>query len=95
MLLKIEEATYLGGHRFMVRFNDGRSGTVDIRPTADEGPGAVFAPLADEDFVRRFTLEPGELDIAPEYLYFLAFREEPVLHDQFVAWGYLEQPART
>lgn len=101
MLLKIEEATYLGNHRFMVRFNDGRSGTVDIGPMAKERPGTVFSPLIDESFVRRFTLEygtlcwPGELDVAPEYLYFLAFREDPALRDQFVAWGYVEQPART
>ena len=100
MLLKIEEATYLGNHRFMVRFNDGRSGTADIRPMADEGPGTVFAPLADEDFVRRFTLEhgtlcwPGELDVTPEYIYFLTFRDDPALHEQFVDWGYLPQTAR-
>ena len=100
MLLKIEEAHYLGDYRFSLRFSDGRSGTVDIRPLADEGPGAVFAPLADEGFVGDFRLEhgtlcwPGGIDVAPEYLYFLAFRDDPSLRDQFTAWGYLEETAR-
>lgn len=100
MLLKIEEATYLGSHRFMLRFNDGRSGTVDIRPMVEAGPGTVFAPLADEGFVRRFLLEqgtlywPGELDVAPEYLYFLAFRHDPTLQEQFERWGYLPHTTR-
>ncbi|MFA5353584.1 MAG: DUF2442 domain-containing protein [Thermodesulfovibrionales bacterium] len=99
MLLKIEEARYLGNHRFILRFNDGRSGTVDLRPLADEEPKAAFAQLADEVFVSRFRLEhgtlswPGDLDVAPEYLYFLAFRDDPALHDRFAAWGYLKETA--
>ena len=99
-MLKIEEALYLGNHRFALRFSDGRSGTVDLRPVAGEGPETALAPLADEDRVRNFRLEhgtlcwPGDLDLAPEYLYFLAFRDDPALHDRFAAWGYLEETAR-
>lgn len=99
MLLKIDRAEYLGNYRFRLSFNDGRTGTADIRPLLDDAPQTVFAPLADESFVRRFTLEhgtlcwPNELDVAPEYFYFLAFSDEPALHDQFVSWGYLRETA--
>ncbi|NTU42778.1 MAG: DUF2442 domain-containing protein [Nitrospirales bacterium] len=99
MLLIIDEARYLGNYRFSLCFNGGRSGTVDIRPLADEEPKAAFAQLADEAFVSRFSMEhgtlcwPGDLDVAPEYLYFLTFRDNPALHDQFAAWGYLKEAA--
>lgn len=98
-MLRIEHARYLGDHRFELRFNDGRSGMVDVRPLADEGPGTVFAPLRDEAFAARFALRygtltwPGDLDVAPEYLYFLAFRNDPALQDQFEQWGYLPHAA--
>lgn len=100
MLLKIDEARYLGGHRVQIRFNDGRTAALDMRTLAVGGPGTVFARLADEEFARCFKLEhgtlcwPGELDVAPEYLYFLAFREDPGLYEQFVDWGYLPQTTR-
>jgi hypothetical protein len=90
-MLTIEEVRYLGDFTFSIRFSDGRTGTVDIRSLTREEPKGVF--------VRRFKLEygtlcwPGDLDVAPEYIYFLAFRGDPELHDQFVKWGYLEQPA--
>lgn len=101
MLLKIDETRYLGNYQFYVRFNDGRSGTANIRPLVDTGPGSVFAVLADEEVVKQFRLQqgtlcwPGELDVAAEYLYFLAFQHDPALQDQFIAWGYVEQPVRT
>ena len=100
MLLQIEKAHYLGNHRFELRFNDGRVGTVDVRLLINQGPGTLFARLRDEAFVQRFELTygtlawPGELDVAPEYLYFLAFRDDPALHERFVDWGYLTEPAR-
>jgi len=28
-------------------------------------------------------------DIAPEYLYFLAFKDEPDLQEKFKKWGYV------
>ena len=99
MLLKINHAEYLGNYHFRLSFNDDRAGTADIRPLLNDAPQTVFAPLADESFVRCFTLEhgtlcwPGELDVAPEYFYFLAFRDDPALHDLFVSWGYLRETA--
>jgi hypothetical protein len=36
---------------------------------------------------------PGERDVAAEYLYFLAFRDDPALQPLFRQWGYLDEPA--
>ncbi len=86
-MLTIEEVRYLGDFTFSIRFSDGRTGTVDIRLLIREEPKVAFAPLSDEAFVRRFKLEygtlcwPGDLNVAPEYIYFLAFRSDPKLHD--------------
>ncbi|MDD4930368.1 MAG: DUF2442 domain-containing protein [Gallionella sp.] len=99
MLLKIDHAEYLGNYHFRFLFNNGRVGEADIRPLLDDAPRSVFAPLADESFVSRFMLThgtlcwPNELDVAPEYFYFLAFRDDPGLYDQFVSWGYLQEKA--
>lgn len=97
MLLKIEQADSLAPFRIRLRFNDGRTGEVDIHPLFDEGAAGVFNTLRDAAVAADFRLEygtlcwPGDLDVAPEYLYFLAFREDPALHEQFVAWGYLRE----
>ena len=99
-MLLIDEAKYLGDSRIELRFNDGRIGVVDARSLVDGAPGTVFTPLKDEAFVRQFGLEhgtlswPGELDVASEYLYFLAFHNAPELQEQFAEWGYLPQTAR-
>ena len=36
---------------------------------------------------------PGDLDVAPEYLYFLAFSSDPALQELFEQWGYLPHEA--
>ena len=30
-----------------------------------------------------------DIDVAPEYLFFLANKDKPEYHQQFVEWGYL------
>lgn len=99
MLLEIEQADALGPFRVQLRFNDGRTGVADIHPLFKEGNAGVFSALRNETVAADFHLEqgtlcwPGDLDVAPEYLYFLAFRDDPTLHDLFASWGYLEEAA--
>ncbi|PIX96101.1 MAG: DUF2442 domain-containing protein [Hydrogenophilales bacterium CG_4_9_14_3_um_filter_63_34] len=99
MLLKIEQADALSPFHIRLRFNDGRTGEVDIHPLFEEGAAGIFRALRDAAVADDFRLEygtlcwPGDLDVAPEYLYFLAFREDPALHEQFADWGYLEAAA--
>lgn len=97
MLLKITGVEYLGHHRVRLSFNDGRNGIADLHALIDDEPQAVFAAFADEALVRQYRLEhgtlcwPGERDVAPEYLYFLSFQDDPALREIFAGWGYLSE----
>ena len=94
MFLHVTEAKYLGSFRVEVYFNDGRKGVVDLSDTLK---GPVFAPLKDESFFAQLKVDkeldtiswPNGADLAPEYLYFKAFRNEPRLHEKFREWGYI------
>jgi hypothetical protein len=65
-------AEYRGDYRLHLAFNDGVENIVDFGPWLD---GAVFEPLRDPAYFRRFFLEGGTVawpngaDIAPETLY--------------------------
>lgn len=99
MLLEITHAEYLGDHKVHLSFNDGRTGVADLYALIDPKPLSLFSVFADETFVKQFSLEhgtlcwPGERDVAAEYLYFLAFRDDPALHHLFCQWGYQDAPS--
>lgn len=95
-MLSVKEASYLGDLRFELMFSNGRRGDLSARPLLNHAQG-LFAKLADEHFARQFKLAhgslcwPGELDVAPEYLYFLAFADDPAEQQRFQDWGYLTE----
>lgn len=78
MIRDVVSATYRGGHRIELTFDDGERGTVDFSPYLRRG--GVFARFRDVNFFRSFRVNPelgtltwaGEIDIAPETLYALA-----------------------
>lgn len=73
-ILRIKSATVCGPHRLYVTFSDGVSKQVDLRPLLR---GPVMAPLTDESYFARVTLDtlsgtvtwPNGADFAPEALY--------------------------
>lgn len=93
----IIEATLEGAHALQLTFSDGRRGRVHFAALLEADLPPVFAKLRDPAAFAEFQLEhgtlhwPGDLDLAPEYLYFRAFAHEPSLQRQFADWGYLEQ----
>ena len=95
-MLHISDADYLGEHRLRVAFNDGREGVADLRPMIFDEPRTVFEPLKDLSAFRRFFIEhgalcwPDDLDVAPEYIYFVAFRDDESLCGLFEEWGYVQ-----
>lgn len=95
MMLHILEAEYFGDYRVHVVFNDGREGIADLRSMIFENPRTVFAPLIDVSVFRRLFIQygtlcwPGDLDLAPEYIYYLAFRDDENLRGLFEEWGYI------
>lgn len=95
MMLHITEARYLHDYVVEVTFNNGRQGRADL---AEILRGPVFEPLKDKSMFSRLRVDPelqtiaweNGADLAPEYVYFQAFKTDPALASQFKAWGYLQ-----
>lgn len=95
MILHITQASYLDGYRVEVVFNDGKKGIADL---SDALTGKVFEPLKNIDVFSKFNVDEeletlvweNGADLAPEYIYFQAFKNEPELQAKFREWGYLE-----
>ncbi len=84
----------LDGYRVEVTFSNGQSGVADL---AESLIGPVFERLKDSAEFSRFRLDEeldtlvweNGADLAPEYLFFQAFKDDQSLREQFVNWGYL------
>lgn len=94
MFLHVTEARYVGGYKVEVSFNDGRTGIADL---SEALRGPVFEPLKDVSAFSQVRVDdeletlawPNGADLAPEYVYFQAFRNNRELQEQFRNWGYL------
>jgi hypothetical protein len=72
-MLEIVEAKYSNEYKLWLKFNNGKSGEVDLK---DHIWGPAFEPLKDVDFFKKFEVSnilgtvvwPNEVDFAPEFL---------------------------
>ena len=95
MFLHVTAVRYLHDYQVEVVFNNGRQGIADLS-SALKGP--VFEPLKNPAEFAKLALDdeletivwPNGADLAPEYIYFQAFRNDPDLQQQFRAWGYID-----
>jgi hypothetical protein len=93
-MVEVNKAEYLGDYVINLSFNNGRSGNVNLEQPLFNDKRAAFAVLRDKSEFRKFKVEHSTLvwgekfDLAAEYLFFLAFKDDPELQDQFKAWGY-------
>lgn len=93
MFLHITEARHLHDYVVEVVFNNGRRGQADL---SDALRGTMFSPLRDVALFSALRVDPeletiiwpNGADLAPEYVYFQAFKDVPDLQAQFRAWGY-------
>ncbi len=93
MILHITEAKYLKDYKVQVVFNDGKRGVADLSGVLH---GPVFDPLKDKKFFAQLRVDqemetitwPNGADLAPEFVYFRAFKDVPELQKQFQEWGY-------
>lgn len=93
MFLHITSAKYIEKYKVKILFNNGEQGIADLK-TALKGP--VFEPLKDKEKFADFIVdaELGTIvwsngaDLAPEFIYFQTFKNEPELQSQFKQWGY-------
>ncbi len=94
MFLHVTDAKYLTDYKVEVSFNNGRTGVADL---TDALKGAMFEPLKDQSAFSCLVVDKeldtivwsNGADLAPEYIYFQAFKHEPELQQQFREWGYL------
>jgi len=94
VFLHVCEARHLRNFEVEVTFNDGRRGIADL-DTALEGK--KFEPLRDVEVFSQLRVDPeletivwpNGADLAPEFIYFQAFKNEPDLQDRFKSWGYI------
>ncbi|MBF0231217.1 MAG: DUF2442 domain-containing protein [Desulfamplus sp.] len=93
MIMHVKDARYFNDYKIEVSFNDGRKGVADLSNIL----GGIFEPLKDKSLFSKFNVDEelntvtwsNVADIAPEYLYFLAFKDEPELAEKFKQWGYI------
>ena len=94
MILHITKVKYLSDYKLSVSFNNGESGVADLSSVIHNG---VFKALAPQEKFAQVGLDteletivwPGGLDLAAEFVYFQAFKDEPQYQNQFKAWGYV------
>ncbi len=93
-MLSVEDAEYRDGYKLRITFSDGRTGVVDLERVVREDRRPVFSALKDFRSFKDFRIDfntlcwSNGLDLAPEYLYYLAFHDGPDLQAQFAEWGY-------
>ncbi|MBK5939352.1 DUF2442 domain-containing protein [Halochromatium roseum] len=95
MFLHVREARHLRDYTVELFFNDGRQGVADLRPALS---GPAFEPLLDVEVFSQLRVDteldtivwPNGADLAPEFLYFQAFKHEPDLQERFRSWGYID-----
>lgn len=94
MFLHVTNARYIEDYKVEVSFNNGRKGVADL---IDAIKGPVFERLKNTSEFSSFTVDkeletivwPNGADLAPEYIYYQAFKNEPELQSQFKQWGYI------
>ncbi len=94
MILHVTDATYVKDYLIEVTFNDGKKGIADLSQSLQ---GTVFDPLKNKKTFSQFKVDPeldtivwpNGVDLAPEYLYYQAFKNERELQALFKKWGYI------
>lgn len=94
-MLAVNEAKYAGGYNIHLIFNNGREGTANLEKTIFDDKRPIFSKLKEESVFKKFKVEHStviwsdELDLAAEYLFYLAFKDDRNFQEQFKLWGYV------
>ena len=77
----IKKATYLSAYKMQLEFADGNAGILDFQEYVGQG---VFVKFKNKNYFKKFSIDhgiiswgAGELDIAPETMYFKITGQEP------------------
>jgi hypothetical protein len=94
MTLSIIDASYLDDYKIALSFNN-KKGIANLKDIIFTDHRAPFLMLRNENEFKQFNIEhetivwKNGLDLAPEFLFFIIFKESPEFQNQFKAWGYL------
>ncbi len=94
-MLCVNEAKYTGVYNIRLSFNNGKEGIANLEKTIFDDKRPIFSRLKNEADFTNFKVDHStvtwfdELDSAPEYLFYLAFKEDKDYQDQFKEWGYI------
>ena len=82
-------------YKISLEFNDNKKGIVDLKDFILNGKIKPFKQLQDIEKFKKFKVDytlkwDDELDLAPEYLYFKAFKTDNSLTAKFQEWGYIQ-----
>ncbi len=94
-MLEINKAKYIDQYNIQISFSDGNQGIANLKQTIFSDKREIFSRLRNQKEFKQFKINHNtlvwfdELDLAPEYLYFLAFKENEKLKNQFIKWGYI------
>lgn len=94
-MLGVQKAEYVGAYKIRLLFNNGKAGTANLEKTIFNDKRAIFLSLKNECEFKAFKVAHStvvwsdELDLAPEYLFYLAFMEDVEFQEQFKQWGYI------
>ncbi len=94
-MLYIKSADYIEKYIIKTVFSDDKIGFIDLKDFIFSTQLKNFHKLQDinifKDFKINYTIIwSDDLDLAPEYLYFLAFQNELKLQNKFQKWGYIK-----
>ncbi len=56
-MLSIVNAKYLNNYSIRLTFNNGKSGTVDLKKIVFKDPRPIFKPLKEKDYFKKFSLK--------------------------------------
>ena len=95
-MLSVQKAEYVDAYKIQILFNNGKIGTANLEETLFNDKRAVFLKLKDKYHFKAFKVDHStvvwsdELDLAPEYLFYLAFMDNVEYQEQFRQWGYIK-----
>ena len=93
-MLSVIDANYKNNYKIEINFSDNKNGIVDLEDFILNGKIKPFKQLQDIEKFKAFKIDytlkwSDELDLAPEYLYFKAFKNDNTLISKFKEWGYI------
>lgn len=81
-MLGINRAKYAGKYNIQLTFNNGKEGVANLEKTVLNDNRKIFFKLREKSNFKDFKVAhstvvwSNELDLAPEYLFFLAFKRD-------------------